>query len=283
MRKTITFVAILILVAVAGFLALFKRDLIVSLFKKTYAEARGYEPARSPQQAIDLFKKAMKERDYEIAAEYCTADYAEQLRKGATEARELAKKIDDLRVALEKRGLASNTTTDALLLLEPFPHDFELVDLKYKDGDEKATALLKENVDADINRVTHIAEWQFVKQDPDVCKAFTRSLRGNPCLVNLKRQGTGDAQVWKLDIPVNGQLRRSVDQLKKKYKDYVNALDVMDHEIKVEATAKVDVERRLKEELDKAGPTCLRTGPIQAIVLPNGIRLHVASEGPARS
>ena len=47
----------------------------------------GYKKAATPQEAADMFKKAITDRDYAIAADYCTKDYAEQLKRGNDAAR----------------------------------------------------------------------------------------------------------------------------------------------------------------------------------------------------
>ncbi len=247
MRKTITLVALLAALFGGLWLFMYKRKEIMTVVNEKVAEAKGFDKARTPQQAIDFFKKAIQERDYETAARYCTPKYAEQLRKCAKGATKLGKKIDDVRVALDKRGLASDTTRIALELIEPFPPDFETLDVQYKEGDDKAVATIGERITDDLEKGRKVLQWRF---DMYFCRALAKSL-GNPWRIGLKREGEGENKEWKLDIPVDGALIRSVDRFNKKHMDYYNALDVVDQDIKNDATTRFDVEGRMKGELEK--------------------------------
>src|SRR5262245_6689654 len=57
---------------------------------------KGYHDAKSPQEAMDLFRKAIQARQYETAAKYCTKEYAEQLKRGHAAARDMGTAIDSL-------------------------------------------------------------------------------------------------------------------------------------------------------------------------------------------
>jgi hypothetical protein len=246
MRKMITLLALVAVIIGGLWLGLTKRKEIGNLAKEKILEAKGYEKAKTPQEAIDYFHRAIKERDYDTAARYCTADYAEQLKKGAEAANKLGKKIDDVRTALNNRGLNSDVSRAALALLEPFPPDFEVLELK-KNGDAKAVAVIQETAVEDSGKGSKVLQWRF---DLVFCRALAQGL-GNPATIPLKLEGEGENMQWKIDIPVTGPMRTSVDRLNKKYMDYYNALNVVDQDVKTDATTKYDAEGRLKRELEK--------------------------------
>jgi hypothetical protein len=248
MRKTVTFVAIVLLVALVAYLGLFQRNTIIALFKQKYAEARGYKPAQTPDEALEYFRSAIKDRDYETAAKYCGPEFEEQMRKAAPAAQALGKKIDDFREALNKRSLASDNTRLALALLEPFPPDFEILEVK-KQGDDKAIAVIGERADKEFKTPPHTRDWNM---DWVFCRALTKSLPVSPMKVELRREGDGDRKQWKIYFPVTPALHQGVDRLREKHKDYINALDKLDQEIKVEATTKADVDARMRTELENA-------------------------------
>ena len=49
-----------------------------ALVKKWFRTAEGFTAAKTPNEALDKFRDAIKKRDYETAATYCGGDYAEQ-------------------------------------------------------------------------------------------------------------------------------------------------------------------------------------------------------------
>src|SRR5438552_16751430 len=109
MRQTFVQICLIVAVVVAGFLALFKRDAVMSLFKEGYAAARGYSPAKTPDEALTRFREAVKEHDYETAASYCGGEYSEMMRKGAKAGQALAREIDNLVSNVEKRDFNAET------------------------------------------------------------------------------------------------------------------------------------------------------------------------------
>ncbi len=87
MRKLIVQVAALLLITGVAYLGLFQRQAVMGLFKQARLNAKGYTPAKSPEEALDRFRKAVKDRDYEAAASYCGGDFVEQINKAAPGAR----------------------------------------------------------------------------------------------------------------------------------------------------------------------------------------------------
>src|SRR5262249_1640411 len=83
LRSRLALIIVVGVIGGAGYVLVFEREWLFGLFRKGIQQAKGYTPAKTPQEAMDKFKAAVKERDYESAALYCGPDYAEQLRKAA--------------------------------------------------------------------------------------------------------------------------------------------------------------------------------------------------------
>jgi hypothetical protein len=218
-RKTITLVALLAIVAGAGYLFVFKRDAVLGLL----GMARGYGPAKTPDEALDKFKKAVKDRDYATAGKYCGGTYGEQLRRSADAAKELGKALDSVTYNADKRGITLTDRSKALLLvLEPFPVDFEVADVKKQDDEHATATLLYKN------------HWKVPAE--------------------LKPEGDGGERGWRIFIATTPWLLRgSVDQLLDKHKDYARALEKVSDQIKSkEITTKDDLEQKLDAELKAA-------------------------------
>jgi hypothetical protein len=102
------------------FLPASRPDLVKALIRRS----RGYRPAATPEQAVELFQKAVTARDYETAALYCTGDYAVLMARGAPNARNLARSIDRLRTHMKARNIESEKAELALFWFDPFPVSF---------------------------------------------------------------------------------------------------------------------------------------------------------------
>ena len=72
----------------------------------------GYKKAATPQEAADMFKKAITDRDYAIAADYCTKDYAEQLKRGNDAARASEENAKNPSLARRTNGLSNSFACD---------------------------------------------------------------------------------------------------------------------------------------------------------------------------
>jgi hypothetical protein len=209
-----------------------------------FRKASGFTPAKTPTEAIDKFKKALQDRDYETAATYCDPDYAEQLRKGAEGAQKLTRAIDSLRNSMEKHGVKSDKVKAALYLLEPFPLNVKTHDLKEKD-DSAAAQLVEEGTSstADTGKI-------LVKH-ARLVHAFLPVVPWNG-KVELFREGSGDKAAWKLKIPVTPRLRDSVDTLKDSGTNYANAIQQVSDQVKNNPGTKAEVERELERALDES-------------------------------
>jgi len=247
MRKLIVQLAVVATIVLIGFLALFKRDAVKSLFSQLKDEVTGFTPAKTPDEALDKFRKAIKQREYETAARYCAGPYAEQMRKAATAARELGKAIDHMMEAIEKRDLsASDRTKLALLFLEPFPPGFEYV-IEKQTSDDKAYAKLSASSTVAFKTTDYRFEvWNL---DQRVLGALWF---GIPERVELRQEGKGNDKDWKIHFPVSERMQKAVLRLIDKYKDYKAALNKVSTGIRTDAVTKDDVDNSVKKELELA-------------------------------
>jgi len=234
-RRIIVIVALLAVVGIGGFLYIFKREAVMEMLDSS----RGYGKAKTPQECVDNFKKAVKERKYDKAAKYCTKEYAEQLIKGAEAAKELGTSIDDLHHRLKNDGVLTSEIEYVLFFNDPLPPDLNLT--LQNTGDKESTAAI--SVDNPVLKSAPTKQW---KHDAYFIKAFYYDYPHGS--VKLVKEG----DTWKIDVPVTPAMRSRVDRLNKVYKDYVNAFKKVSEEVRTERTTKVDVANRLEEELNSA-------------------------------
>lgn len=251
MRRAVVQLAFFALIILAGYLFFFKRDATVGMLQKGVTQARGYTPAKTPQEAMDKFREAIKGRDYETAAQvYCGGDYAEQMRKAAPAAAKLGGEIDDLLHQMSNKGKKTDRSELVLRMLDPFPTGFEVPDIK-TSGD-KATAKLVEPIGLKLkfDPTTLGDRWNV---DVIVFRALCKSLlpdKTGAVYVDLRQDGKGEEKAWKIYFPVNEDLRLAVDRLNSKHMDYVNALKKVKYEVMHEPQTGRDAEASLKRELE---------------------------------
>jgi hypothetical protein len=253
LRSVILLLFILALIGSAVYVGVFKREWWMPYFTKIRQEAQGYKPAKTADEARDKFRAAIKDRDYESAALYCTSDYADQLRRAAPAAAALGKAIDNLENQMDVNSVKSDKCRVVLGLLEPFPREIKMSNLE-KRGDDKAVVTIEEDFGA-LHPVDFNAErWNV---DLSVFRALAGGPAGNlsmgrPVLVDMVREGQGEAAAWKLNIPVGTEDRNRVNELKDKYQNYVKALEKLQVEVRTDAVTKSDLEHRLRSELEDA-------------------------------
>jgi hypothetical protein len=237
--------------------------------------ARGYGPAKTPDEALAKFKKAVKARDYETAALFCTAEYAQQMHKCARQARELGQSIDDLTHTIQNvakidtpRGLYT------LALLEPFPPDFTY---EIKNRSEGAQAVEVHIVldDAKVSKSVSESELTIrgLRLDNRIQRTLLPRIQDLTRAVALREVGMdvqvkpgGDKEkVWKIDFPVtsaysvklpNGDvpypgMPESVDFLQKNGGKYAEALDGLKGSLKKDAETRSNFENELRKELNE--------------------------------
>ena len=225
MRRLLVQIALLAILLIGGYLAIFKRDFVIGLFQKAKSELKGYKEAKTPDEAMDYFNKGLENRDYNEAANYLDGEYAIQFRKVADKAEKLAKAIDNFRDAMETHGIRSSKVDVQLALLEllVFPKRLRVVDKAKTKGDDEAVVAV-------------------------VIETGSQPRGARPITISLKRVG----EQWKIVQPLTPTDRDKFDSLDKHGQDYVNALNTVKQRMKTDATTKEHVARDLEEELKKA-------------------------------
>jgi len=219
MGKMIFLITLGSVVVFGGYLMLFQREQLFGLV----GISTGYGPAKTPEEAIEKFKKAIKARNYAQAAKYVGGPYGEQLQGHAEAATELGKAIDALGAAATKRGITLTNNVKVLLVsIEPFPTSFDVSPLK--KSDEQATGTFSQS-----------GFWTLH--------------------IDLKPEGQGEERSWKIFIPGSHAwvTRQKVSYVLDKHKDFARALEKVTDRIKDKSIAtKDDLEGELKAELDAA-------------------------------
>jgi len=235
MRRTLTIIGLLAVVCIGGYLGLFKREAVADLADS----ARGYPKAKTPQECVDGFKKAVRDRKYDKAARYCTKDYAEQLKRGADAAHDLGESIDDLTHRMRHDGVMTSEVEFVLFQNDPLPPELKLTLMT--TGEKEATAAIGLDNPALVSQPT--TTWKY---DMWFIRAFYFDYPRDA--VRLVKQGDH----WFIDVPVTPDMRTRVDRLVRNHRDYVNAFKKMSEEVRIERTTKNDVTTRLRELLDEA-------------------------------
>src|SRR5258708_16093040 len=78
-------------------------------------------PAKTPTEAVDKFREAMKKRDYKAASKYCTKNFAEQLTKSSEAGKKLGEAIDNLASRMKDDGVITGEMEYVLFMNDPFP------------------------------------------------------------------------------------------------------------------------------------------------------------------
>ncbi len=253
--KALSFVAVLGVLVAFGLFLLFP-DTRPPVVKAWFRKAQGFGPAKTPTEALDRFRDAVKKRDYETAATFCGPDYAEQMRKAAKGANKLGTAADELMHNVEEvANINSPMGKYVIRLLEPFPRDFkyDLLDASgrpyaYKEGDTVAYAniLLMDGKPLNARDLYSNQNWNF---DERILLSLVPI--GAVGAVPVKLEGEKE-KAWKIHFPVTPRLRESVDYLKENAGNYARALDNLKYAIKHEAATKEDFENQLRTQLEKA-------------------------------
>jgi hypothetical protein len=215
---------------------------------------KGPTPAKTPNEALDKFREACKERDYKAAASYCTGPYLEQIDKAAEPASELGKQVDALRDIMDDHDVPSKDTKECLRLLDPFPSNFDVLEIK-EDGDT-ATATIRE---LDVPEggwdsvIVKLRGKAWCKND-DIFRSISRGILPStppnstrPTKIKLKAEEKGDQRTWKIDFPVTPQLRKSVGRLCDRHRNYEKDMEKVRLMIRTkEIITQEDLEAKMK-------------------------------------
>jgi hypothetical protein len=235
-KRYILLGVVLVVLLFGGYVAAFKRGMVARM-------AKGYKSADTPQVAADMFKKAIEEREYEYAADYCTGDYAEQLKRGGAAAKEYAVALDNLIYQMKERDLIRDQTKLVFYKLDPFPKDIAITVGK-ESGDSAVATITFTPPDA---RASSSTQW---KLDDGIQQVFVRSFKytGYSTQVEMVKV---DGK-WKFDFRPDNTIQQKVSRMNDKYKQYVNPFEMVGQEVKNDPSTREDTTERLKKLIEGA-------------------------------
>lgn len=243
--KAIVLVVLVAIVLAAGVFT-FLPGTRPAIVKSWFRTAQGMTPAKTPTEALDKFREAIKKRDYETAAEYCDKDYREQLLKVSKQSQKLGEAIDSLAYNMDKNGVVNQKVKYVLRLLEPFPKTFKVLDVK--ESGKQATAEITE--DEPMPKLDTPLEADFFNKHGNMIGALLPNAPGVVwSTVPLVKDETGH---WKIQVPVTTRLRLSVDTLKDNATNYANAISQVRDEVKNNPVTKEGVWSELSRRLNES-------------------------------
>lgn len=212
-------VSVLALAAVVlgiGYVVIFKQEWIF----KGKMLVSGYTPADSPQKALDLFAKAIKDRDYQTAAQYVDGDYAAELERAHATARPLAQTLDQMTEWIKNKAFWTKKTSILLWSLDPFPKNFTPGQISKQEGDKAWGEYNSEPVtEFDPNMpVKNLDAKMFSNVLGFVCSnpkehPFNHAsavLNNNLQKVELVKVGDGDSKSWKIKLNCNSTQKSNI-------------------------------------------------------------------------
>jgi hypothetical protein len=240
--------------------------------KNKLREMSGFTPAKTPAEAVEKFREAIRKRDYETAALYTGGEYKQYLEMGAEGGTKLARAVDDLLDNMNTVAINSPDSKYVLATLEPFPKDFKfdltqgVTQNDYNTlskffptefppgqmktiGDKMAVGMLKFEIakpgEAKSGRVNlNVVDQKIFMSLVPVAKNWDG-------IVGLKEDGNEKETSWKIFIPLL-DVREKVDYLKQNYGNYVRGLENVKYAVKHDAATKEDFERELVKQIDAA-------------------------------
>jgi len=238
-KRLILIAVVLVVLLVGAFVAIFMRA-------EAMRKVQGYSNADTPQEAADMFKKAIQNRDYEYAADYTTPAYAEQMKRGGDAGKEFAVALDNLIYQMNERSLIRDETKLVFASLDPFPKDFTIVLAKVTEETAEATITFAAPVLR--GKEPNSGEWKLRSEMFNVFLTSLRFKNPSTCVVGMKK----DAKGWKFDFPSDAALQLRVGHMNEKYKNYVNPFEMVTQEVKNDPNTKENATARLKELLEGA-------------------------------
>jgi hypothetical protein len=240
--------------------------------KSKLRELSGFTPAKTPAEAVEKFREAIRKRDYETAALYTGGEYKQYLEMGADGGTKLARAIDDLLSNIDTVGINSPDSKFVLATLEPFPKDFKFditqtvtakdyktlslfFPTEFPDGQQKTigdkmaigviTFEMAKPGEAKSGRVN------LNVVDSKIKMAFIPNADKWDGLVGLREEGNDKETAWKIFIPLL-DVRQKVDYLKQNAGNFTVALDHVKYSVKHDAATKEGFEGELVKELNAA-------------------------------
>src|SRR5262245_7040898 len=201
---------------------------------------KGYAPAKTPEEAIEKYNKAMGKRNYAAAARYLDDEYQRKFRNTAKVASKLSEAVVNFRSTAKANGIQSDKVEKLLLLVDPFPSSVTTEKVYPSEGGD---------VTADIKE-------EFETKRPTMTRRIAMKKVNDAWRLDLKLEdrifvfnftpGQNDT------FPVETTRRLQLEFLDKHGQDLVNALNVVKNRIKTDATTKENVSGDLQDELQKA-------------------------------
>jgi hypothetical protein len=191
--------------------------------KKGQEALQGYHDAKTPQEAMDYFRKAVQARKYDTAAKYVTTAYAEQLKRAHEAASDMGALIDKLYNQMKNKGYNSDKAVTVLNMLDMFPTWFKVKDTpKEKDGKALGIYAPEDKTQVLGNLGGIGANWDKDMFSQPLVPATINGKLG--LLVEGPVAIVKDGEIWKLDIPLApGQANRIAHYIDH-YKSYHTAL-----------------------------------------------------------
>jgi hypothetical protein len=207
----------------------------------------GYGAAETPTEAIDRFLKAVKKRDLDTAATFCTGDYAAHLKRGAAAAAEMGAVIDGIDTYMRNKGLATDKAVLYLTLLDPFPTHIKM-GAAPKEKDNLAIGFCVEDQIFPNNQFLTVRDLGSVD-----ARMYGRVLAPinltSPKGFEMVKEDSG----WKLRFPLPATQVQTLDHYLNNYKSYHTGLTVFRRDVTNDRfPSKQDFETELITTLDKA-------------------------------
>lgn len=219
MRLTSLLILAALLLGV-GYVAIFKRDWVMNLFRSGAEAAEGYTNAESPRQAMDLFTKAVHARKFKTAARYVKGNYKEQLERAHEAAAEMGALLDKIVRYARNKGFDSDTTLAMLARLDPFPPYFEVEGEPIPDKKDAGKA---------YGRCK--PAWSYLHPDVRELNGLGLTLPSQPLTPATWYTGTplveehADGKQWKLHIEVTTAQVNAISEYLNRYRSYQSALE----------------------------------------------------------
>ncbi len=246
--KALLFVIVLgVIVATGVFFVM--EDMRPPFVERMFLAAGGFGPAKSPSEALDKFREAIRKRNFRAAATFCNGEYGDELKRAAKKARALGVSVDELVHNVEDVANINSPQGKIILRhLEPFPRDFKVLTVKEtKEGDQKTygqIALVEgKPIDASWQDISKATE---TKLDPRIIWSLVPNFWNGTVELTKEKDG------WKIGIPMTPFLREKIKYLKDNGGNYVRAMDNLKYAIKHEAATKLDFETQLQKQLSEA-------------------------------
>jgi hypothetical protein len=266
MRLT-SIIILAVIVLGGGYVAVFKWDEWVKpLFGEGKRALAGYKAAKTPQEAMEYFAKAIKDRDYETAAQYVDGTYKQDLERAHTKgARDVAKEIDGFKAWVANKGHSTEFIVTSLFWLDPFPTNFQFGKIT-KESANDAAGEFHSNPLTDFNPAA-LSGKEMKALDAKMFTCCLGHVCSNPAQhpfnlagrnfaqVNLVQVGKGDEKSWKLKIDTDTAKGQDVtiNYYLDRHKAYYNDLSSLNQRVNNNRyESKKELERELRKVLADA-------------------------------